>query len=161
LGGVFGPRLFALELVIVLGVCVPGGRVGVTDAEIRENRALVGGNVFCLAERVVRGMAWIDLRAVVISERPGLLQAELNNCGQGKNDAKGEGEGTHKQLGTGQVKLHCILLYVGQVQGPKGTVGAKESFEPGNHCKGNLLPRSMRQAGGGKLFRIAQKVCFL
>jgi len=130
-GRVFVPRLFALEVVIVLGVCMPGGRVGVAVAEIRENRTLIGGELFSLAERVVhgmRGVAWIDFRAVVISERPGPLQAKLHNCGQGKNDAKGEGEGTEKQLRTGQVKLHRILLCLGPMHRPTGIVGAKD------HC---------------------------
>jgi hypothetical protein len=112
-GQIFGWRLFELELVSVFGSYLPGGRVVVANAEVCENRPLIGGDVFSLKEQVVRGRALIAFRAVVISERPGLLQAELNDCGQGKDDAKGEGEDTDKQLRTGQVKLHRILLCVG------------------------------------------------
>jgi hypothetical protein len=87
--------------------------VAVVGSEVGDDSALVGGDVFRLRERFIGEKAWISFRGEVIWERTSPLQAELNDCGQGKDDAKGEGEGTDKKLGAGQTKVHRILLCVG------------------------------------------------
>lgn len=103
-------RLFQLAPARVSDPCLHGGRVAVAGGEVCDYCLFAYADFRNLTQGAIWKIAGIGFRAGLVPERAGSLQPDLNDCGQDKNNAKGENEGTGKQLGTDQTIVHSVLL---------------------------------------------------
>lgn len=110
--------------------------VGIAEAEGRKAGLTIGPPVFAFAQIAVAEEFALVPRAKVVAKRRGLVPAIPNDRSCDEDDSQQEYKGANQKLAIDD-RVHCVLLFLGSAEQPKGHSEAGSELRKSVERKGS------------------------